>query len=71
MGELRVTNVDEKYMTEIKTAASTNQRTLAGEVMFRLNQYKPTQRLHAKILEQKMLIEQLQRELAAEKIRKQ
>lgn len=64
MGELRVTNVDEKYMAEIKSAASLNQRTLAGEVMFRLNQYKPTQRLHAKILEQKMTIEHLQKELA-------
>jgi hypothetical protein len=64
MGELRVTNVDEKYMTEIKNAAIANQRTLAGEVMFRLNQYKPTQRLHAKILEQKMTIEHLQKELA-------
>jgi hypothetical protein len=70
MGELRVTNVDEKYMTEIKNAAASNQRTLAGEVMFRLNQYKPTQRLHAKILEQKMMIEQLQRELALEKLKK-
>ena len=67
MGELRVTNVDEKYMAEIKNAASLNQRTLAGEVMYRLNQYKPLQRLNAKIVEQKMIIEHLQKELAKEK----
>lgn len=67
MGELRVTNVDEKYMSEIKNAASLNQRTLAGEVMYRLNQYKPLQRLNAKIVEQKMTIEHLQKELAKEK----
>jgi uncharacterized coiled-coil protein SlyX len=69
MGELRVTNVDEKYMAEIKSAASLNQRTLAGEVMYRLNQYKPLQRLNAKIVEQKMTIEHLQKELAKEKLK--
>jgi uncharacterized coiled-coil protein SlyX len=69
MGELRVTNVDEKYMAEIKSAASLNQRTLAGEVMYRLNQYKPLHRLNAKIVEQKMTIEHLQKELAKEKLK--